>query len=91
VIQCVVWLYYCFDLSNRDMKDLLMQRDIKVYCQSIRRWRTRFGRAYGFQIVSVRLEHRSAHELLWWLARRPIETGGILGGSGVTHIGLKSE
>ena len=33
-----VWLYYRFDLSHRDIEDLLAERGITVSHQSIRLW-----------------------------------------------------
>ena len=40
VIQHAVWLYLPFNLSARDIKDLLAERGIVVSYQSIRLWGT---------------------------------------------------
>ncbi len=36
IIQHAVWLYYRFNLSIRDVKDLLAERNISVSHESIR-------------------------------------------------------
>ena len=42
-----MWLYYRFNLSHRDIEDLLAQRGIEVSRESIRLWCNRFGPAYA--------------------------------------------
>ena len=37
-ISCTVWLYYRFNLSHRDIEDLLAERGITVSRESIRLW-----------------------------------------------------
>ena len=43
VIQYAVWLYYRFNLSIRDVEDLLAERNINVSYESIRLWVNKFG------------------------------------------------
>ncbi len=43
IIQHAVWLYYRFNLSIRDVEDLLAERNISVSCESIRLWINKFG------------------------------------------------
>ena len=43
VIQYAVWLYYRFNLSHRDIEDLLAERSIAVSYEAIRLWCTKFG------------------------------------------------
>jgi len=43
VIQYAVWLYYRFNLSVRDVEDLLFERNINVSYESIRLWINKFG------------------------------------------------
>jgi len=43
VIQHVVWLYYRFNLSIRDVEDLLAKRNINVSYEAIRLWINKFG------------------------------------------------
>lgn len=46
IIQYAVWLYYRFNLSHRDIEDLLAQRGITVSYESIRLWCIKFGKIY---------------------------------------------
>jgi transposase-like protein len=41
-----VWLYYRFNLSHRDIEDLLAQRGITVSREAIRLWCIKFGAIY---------------------------------------------
>ena len=43
VIKYAVWLYYRFNLSIRDVEDLLAERNINVSYESIRLWVNKFG------------------------------------------------
>ena len=43
IIQYAVWLYYRFNLSFRDVEDLLAERNISVSYESIRLWINKFG------------------------------------------------
>jgi len=38
IISCAVWLYYRFNLSHRDIEDILAERGIIVSRESIRLW-----------------------------------------------------
>ncbi len=46
IIQYAVWLYYRFNLSHRDIEDLLAERGINVTYEAIRLWCNRFGPIY---------------------------------------------
>lgn len=46
-ISYAVWLYYRFNLSYRDIGDLLAQRGITVSRESIRLWCIKFGALYA--------------------------------------------
>lgn len=46
VIQYSVWLYHRFNLSHRDIEDLLSERGITVSYESIRLWCNKFGPEY---------------------------------------------
>ena len=46
IIQYAVWLYYRFNLSHRDVEDLLAERGITVSYESIRLWCQKFGSHY---------------------------------------------
>lgn len=47
VIQYTVWLYHRFNLSHRDIEDLLAERGITVSRESIRLWCNKFGLQYA--------------------------------------------
>ncbi len=43
IISYAVWLYYRFNLSHRDIEDLLAERGISVSYESVRLWCIKFG------------------------------------------------
>ena len=47
IIFYAVWLYYRFNLSHRDIEDLLAERGIIVSRESVRLWCIKFGAIYG--------------------------------------------
>ena len=47
IISYAVWLYYRFNLSHRDIEDLLAQRGITVSREAIRLWCIKFGALYS--------------------------------------------
>ena len=47
IIQYAVWAYFRFNLSIRDVEDLLAQRDIIVSYEAIRLWINKFGSIYS--------------------------------------------
>ena len=55
IIQYAVWLYYRFNLSHRDIEDLLAERGIIVTYEAIRLWCIRFGPEYA---TRLRRKHR---------------------------------
>ena len=50
IIQFAVWLYYRFNVSHRDIEDLLAQRGIIVTHESIRLWCNKFGSKYAARL-----------------------------------------
>ena len=52
IISYAVWLYFRFNLSHRDIEDLLAQRGIIVSYESIRLWCIKFGRIYARRLKS---------------------------------------
>jgi len=50
IISYAVWLYYRFNLSHRDIEDLLAQRGITVSYESIRLWCNKFGPKYASRL-----------------------------------------
>ena len=47
IISHAVWLYHRFNLSHRDIEDLLAERGITVSRESIRLWCIKFGARYA--------------------------------------------
>ncbi len=47
IIQYAVWLYHRFNLSHRDIEDLLAERGVEVSYESIRLWCNKFGQKYA--------------------------------------------
>ena len=50
IIEYAVWLYYRFNLSQRDVEDLLAERGIIVSYESIRLWCNKFGPKYATRL-----------------------------------------
>ena len=78
VIQYAVWLYHRFNMSHRDIEDLLAERGIEVSYESIRWWCNKFGphyaqrlkrrhQGYGdtFYIDEVFVKIRGQQKYLW--------------------------
>jgi len=55
IISYAIWLYYRFNLSHRDIEDLLAQRGINVSYESVRCWCLKFGPKYAKRL---RKRHR---------------------------------
>lgn len=85
IISYAVWLYFRFNLSHRDIEDLLAERGITVSREAIRLWCTKFGaiysrrlkrnhRGYGdtFFIDEVFVKINGKQHYLW----RAIDQGG---------------
>jgi putative transposase len=47
IISYAVWLYYRFNLSHRDIEDLLAERGVTVSREAIRLWCIKFGAIYA--------------------------------------------
>ena len=47
IISYAVWLYYRFNLSHRDVEDLLAERGVTVSYKAIRLWCIKFGAKYA--------------------------------------------
>ena len=47
IIQYAVWLYHRFNLSHRDVEDLIAERGIAVSYEAIRLWCNKFGSKYA--------------------------------------------
>lgn len=47
VIQYAVWLYHRFNLSHRDVEDLMAERGVTASYEAIRLWCNKFGSKWG--------------------------------------------
>ena len=78
IIQYAVWLYHRFNMSHRDIEDLLAERGIEVSYESIRLWCNKFGPHYArrlkrkhsgfgdtFYIDEVFVKIRGQQKYLW--------------------------
>jgi len=50
IIQYAVWLYHRFNLSHRDIEDLLAERGIEASYESVRLWCNKFGPLFSKRI-----------------------------------------
>ena len=50
IIRRVVWLYYRFNLSFRDVEELMAERGVDVSYETIRQWVDKFGRTFAKRI-----------------------------------------
>jgi putative transposase len=50
IIQHAVWLYHRFNLSSRDIEDLMAERGIAISYESIRLWCIKFGPKFARRI-----------------------------------------
>ena len=62
IIQFAVWLYYRFNLSHRDIEDLLAGRGINVTYEAIRLWCNRFGPKYT---ARLKRKHRGFGDIFF--------------------------
>jgi len=72
VIQHAVWLYLRFNLSLRDVEDLLAERGIDASYETIRRWVARFGTAYAKRLRA----RRPRSDDRWHLDEMFVSIGG---------------
>ena len=72
VIRQVVWLYFRFTLSFRDVEDLMAQRGVDVSFETIRKWTRKFGRLFAENLR----KSRSAPSSRWHLDERVVKIAG---------------
>ena len=78
IISYAVWLYHRFNLSHRDIEDLLAERGIFVSRESIRLWSIKFGPRFAqrlrrkhpgfgdtFHVDEVFVKIRGKQRYLW--------------------------
>jgi len=52
IIRRAVWMYFRFNLSFRDVEELMIERGVDVSYETIRRWVDKFGSKYAKRIKS---------------------------------------
>lgn len=72
VIRQVVWLYFRFTLSFRDIEDLMAQRGIEVSYETIRMWTRKFGQLFAHNLR----KSRPAPSARWHLDEMVVRIGG---------------
>jgi len=50
IIKRAVWMYFRFNLSFRDVEELMLERGVDVSYETIRRWVDKFGSTYAKRI-----------------------------------------
>ena len=72
VIRQVVWLYFRFTLSFRDVEDLVAQRGVDVSYERIRSWTRKFGRVFAQNLR----KSRAAPSARWHLDEMVVRNAG---------------
>ena len=52
IIRRAVWMCFRFNLSFRDIEELMIERGVDVSCETIRRWVEKFGSQFAKRIKS---------------------------------------
>jgi len=52
IIRRAVWMYFRFNLSFRDIEELMIERGVDVSYETVRRWVNKFGTTYAKRIRS---------------------------------------
>ena len=68
----MVWLYFRFILSFRDVENLMAQREIDVSYEAIRSWTRKFGRLFAQNLRSS----RAATSARWHLDEMVVRISG---------------
>ena len=63
IIRRAIWMYFRFNLSFRDVEELMIERGIDVSYETIRRWVDKFGSTYAMRIKS----HSKTPSPVWHL------------------------
>src|ERR1700734_2905177 len=63
IIAHAVWLYFRFPLSLRLVEEMLLERDIVVSYETVRRWAMKFGRDYARRLKRKRASRRDIRRL----------------------------
>ena len=52
IIRRAVWMYFRFNLSFRDVEELMIERGVDVSYETLRRWVDKFGSTYSKRVKS---------------------------------------
>ena len=52
IIRRAIWMYFRFNLSFRDVEELMIERGVDVSYETIRRWIDKFGSTYAKRMKS---------------------------------------
>ena len=84
IIRHTVWLYLRFTLSYRDVEDLLAERGLDVFYESVRQWVLKFGPLFARELRCKRHRPTSQWHLDEMAAQRVEELGALRHGE-LTH------
>ncbi|SAL50196.1 IS element transposase [Caballeronia sordidicola] len=78
VISCAVRWYFRFQLSLRDIEEVLFERGVIVTYETIRCWCDKFGKGFAHRVKAARRKLEVAHgtlELVLFKEERPDVAG----------------
>ena len=94
VIRLTVMMYIRYPLSLRQVEDLLFERGLDIYHETVRFWWNRFGPMFANEIRKRRLHRRSFSQWRWHLdqvfVRINGETHYLWRAVGGSTIGLRA-
>ena len=74
IIQHAIWLYLRFTMSYRDVEELVAERGLDIFYETVRRWVLKFGPA-----IARRLRRRRpgrATDGIWTVCHEHVSEGG---------------
>ena len=80
IIQHAIWLYLRFTLSYRDVEELLAERGLDLFYETVRRWVLKFGPAIARQLR----QRRPRPSDRWHLDEMVVRIAGISGVPSIT-------
>ena len=80
IIQRAIWLYLRFTLSYRDVEELLAERGLDLFYETVRRWVLKFGPAIARQLR----QRRPRPSDRWHLDEMVVRIAGISGVPSIT-------
>ena len=76
IIRLTVMMYIRYPLSLRQVEDMLFERGIDIYHETLRYWWNRFGPMFAAEIRKRRLQNRSFSRWRWHLAEVFVKING---------------